>query len=85
MSGYLGNPDAESEHAWILNENAIHASRMELHGRVVTTCEMCGDTIARARVELARAIEMKCIMCVSCQSIVEQQPRARIKMLDWIL
>lgn len=85
MSGYTGNPDAESEHALILSENAIHESQLALQGRITSTCEMCGESIAPARVAYAVKHQIRCTTCIACQQVVEQQPRRRIKMLDRIL
>lgn len=84
MSGYAG-PDLESEHALILSENGIEASRVELRGQVLTECNDCGNTINPKRVEFLRSKDMKCERCVVCQSIFDAKPKRGIKMLDRIL
>ena len=83
MSGYLGNPDAESEHALVLAENGVMASRVMLQGRVLAHCADCGDTIPAARRAYALSKEMKCEYCVPCQSHHDAAPH--VKMLDRIL
>ena len=83
MSGYTGNPDAEAEHALVLSENGINASRMMLLGRVLSHCNECGDPIPEARRQYALKAEMKCEYCVPCQAYHDRAPR--IKMLDRIL
>ena len=42
MSGYTGNPDAESEHALILSENGVNACRSVVEGPVLEECLDCG-------------------------------------------
>lgn len=80
MSGYLGNADAESEHAIILNENAIAAARAAMPtGPSATVCYDCGDVIPQAR----RIAQVGCKFCVSCQGYHDKHQR--IKMLDRIL
>ncbi len=83
MSGYIGNPDAESEHALIFAENGVRASQAMLIGQVLTHCRACGDEIPEARRQFAINKQMKCEYCVSCQSQHDAPPR--IKMLDRIL
>jgi hypothetical protein len=83
MSGYTGNPDAESEQALIFAENGVHASRMMLQGRVLFHCNECGAPIPEARRAYALKEEMKCEYCVPCQAYHDKAPR--IKMLDRIL
>lgn len=83
MSGYTGNPDAEAEHALVLSENGIHASRQLLEGRVLTHCADCGERIPVARRQYAIKANMKCEYCVSCQEAHDKAPR--VKMLDRIL
>lgn len=39
MSGYTGNPDAESEHALIINENGIRRSQSMVEGPVLDECQ----------------------------------------------
>jgi len=85
MSGYTGNPDAESEHALIINENGIHAVRERMQGPILTECQECGNNIPEARVLAMRKNGMKCVMCVGCQEEDDKKPKARIKMLDRIL
>lgn len=83
MSGYTGNPDAEAEQALIINENGIHASRMQLEGPVYTECQNCGDDIPEARVLALKRNGMKCMYCIGCQDKCNRAPK--IKMLDRIL
>lgn len=83
MSGYAGNGDLESEHALVLSENGIHASRLMLKGRVLTHCNDCGDEIPAMWVAYALKANIKCEYCVSCQTHHDRRPN--IKMLDRIL
>jgi len=83
MSGYLGNPDAESEHALILAENGIDAARAMLAGPVLEDCQNCDEPIDPKRVAALRANGMKCMYCIICQSKFDAAPK--IKMLDRIL
>ena len=83
MSGYLGNPDAEAEHALVLAENGIMAARAMLQGRALTHCLNCGIPIPEARRRYALGADMKCEYCVTCQEAYDRAPR--IKMLDRIL
>lgn len=83
MSGYGGNPDMEAEHAMILVENSIHASRLMLEGAVRTRCLDCGEPIVEARRTYALKAGIRCEYCVSCQE-GHDTPR-RIKMLDRVL
>ena len=83
MSGYTGNPDAESEHALILAENGVEAVRTMLVGRVLSHCLDCGDSIPEARRQFATKLGHKCEYCVTCQSDHDSPPK--IKMLDRIL
>lgn len=85
MSGYIGNPDAEADHALILNENGINAVREALSGRILTHCRECGDQIDPKRVALARSYGMRCELCIDCQREEDKKPKTRIKMLDRIL
>ena len=85
MSGYAGNSDLEAEHALILSENGIHASREAISGRVLEYCVECGEKINPLRVEFARKHGIKCEMCVGCQEVEDKKPKSRIKMLDRIL
>lgn len=85
MSGYLGNPDAESEQALIFAENGVHAIRSEIEGPVLEECVDCGDEIPADRQQAMLRNGMKCLRCVSCQSGFDKKPRPRIKMLDRIL
>lgn len=84
MSGYAGADD-ESLHAIILSENGVHAAQQEIAGAVVDFCIDCGDEIEKRRVEFARHHKMKCVRCISCQEQYDRRPKARVKMLDWIL
>jgi RNA polymerase-binding transcription factor DksA len=83
MSGYIGNPDAEAEHALILSENGINASRSMIEGPVLEDCLNCGEEINPMRVEALRKIGMRCCFCVSCQ-VHHDKPRS-VRMLDRIL
>lgn len=83
MSGYIGNPDAESEHALILAENGVHAAQQMLVGPVLTECHDCGEEIHPKRVEFARQQGMKCMYCISCQPKYDKVQS--VKMLDRIL
>lgn len=83
MSGYLGNPDAEAEHALILAENGINAAKAMVEGPVLEDCLDCGEEIAPARVEAMRKINMRCMYCILCQE-QHDVPR-RVRMLDRIL
>lgn len=74
MSGFAGNPDLESEHALIMSENGVEASRAMLIGRVLTECLDCGNTINPKRVEYALKHNMKCEYCIDCQSNHDQVP-----------
>lgn len=85
MSGYTGNPDAEAEHALILAENGIYAAQQELSGRVLTHCLECGEEIDPKRIQFCVDKNMKCEYCIICQAIIEKQPKAKVRMLDWIL
>jgi RNA polymerase-binding transcription factor DksA len=84
MSGYIGNPDAEAEHALILSENGVAAARQQMAGRVLTHCLECHDEIPEARRQAAIRGEFKCWYCISCQEIADKN-KPRIKMLDRIL
>ncbi len=81
MSGYLGNPDAESEHAIILSENGIQAARSKLpSGRFrFQFCFDCGDEIPTMR----REAIVGCMFCVLCAPAYERI--GKVKMLDRIL
>lgn len=83
MSGYTGNPDAESEQALIANENAIYASQMMLVGPVLEECLDCGEDINPLRVAAMRKNGMKCMFCLTCQP--KHDTQGRVKMLDRIL
>lgn len=83
MSGYIGNPDAESEHALILAENGIHAAQQMLVGPVLEECQDCGEEINPKRVAYARQQGMKCMYCIQCQ--VHHDKPVGVKMLDRIL
>ena len=80
MSGYTGNPDAESEHALILSENGVAAARAMLPtGESATHCWDCGEPIPEAR----RVAQKGCKYCVACQEDHDYLPKVR--MLDRIL
>lgn len=83
MSGYLGNPDAEAEHAAIVAENGVYASQQLLIGPQQDWCLDCGDAINPQRVAYLRLRSMKCVYCIKCQSL-HDKPHG-IKMLDRIL
>ena len=83
MSGYIGNPDAEAEHALILAENGIAAAQSMLKGQVRTHCLDCGEPIAEARRQAAIKANHKCEYCISCQPAHDRAPSVR--MLDRIL
>lgn len=83
MSGYLGNPDAESEHALILAENGISAARSLVEGPVLTECSDCGEDIDQRRVEALSRIGMRCMFCITCQP--KHDNPQRVRMLDRIL
>ncbi len=83
MSGYLGNPDAEAEHALVFAENGVAAAQAMLQGRVLARCADCGDPIPEARRAYALKQKMKCEYCVGCQSSHDKAPH--VKMLDRIL
>lgn len=84
MSGYAG-PDDESLHAIILSENGIHACQQALVGVILTHCLECGDEIDPRRVEFARKHNIKCEYCIDCQTEIDKLPKAKVKMLDWVL
>lgn len=80
MSGYLGNPDAESEHAIIVAENGIQAARDALPtGESAYACYDCGEPIPLAR----RQAQRGCKFCVVCQPYHDNH--RKVKMLDRIL
>jgi phage/conjugal plasmid C-4 type zinc finger TraR family protein len=80
MSGYGGNPDAEAEHALILQENGIAAARAMLPtGESATHCRDCGEPVPEARRQAMKG----CQYCIVCQPAHDHQPR--VKMLDRIL
>jgi len=83
MSGYAGNPDLEAEHALILAENGVHASRMLITGPVLDECSDCGEQINPLRVAALRQQGMRCMFCLSCQP--KHDKGGRVKMLDRIL
>ena len=83
MSGYGGNPDLESEHALIINENGIAASQQMLVGQILTECADCGEVINPKRVEYAIKHNMKCEYCMRCQPFHDAQPN--VKMLTKML
>ena len=83
MSGYIGNPDVEAEHAMILAENGIAAAQSMLEGRVLTHCLDCEEPIAEARRAAAIKSNHKCEYCISCQPAHDRAPA--IRMLDRIL
>lgn len=86
MSGYLGNPDAEAEHALILSENGVEAVRMSMTGSVRDFCldDDCGEPIPEARKDAARKAGMKCWYCISCQPKYDGK-LINVRMLDRIL
>lgn len=79
MSGY-GGPDLESEHAQILNDNAIADARAKLPDprREYLECQDCGADIPEGR----RKALPGASRCVQCQQEVDKQPRAKVRMLD---
>lgn len=83
MSGYIGNPDAEAEHALILAENGIAAAQAMLQGKVLTHCLDCEEPIAEPRRQAAIKSNHKCEYCISCQPNHDKAPS--IRMLDRIL
>ena len=83
MSGYIGNPDAEAEHAMILAENGIAAAQSMLEGRVLPHCLDSESPIAEARRAAAIKSNHKCEYCISCQPAHDRAPA--IRMLDRIL
>lgn len=83
MSGYGGNPDLESEHALIINENGIAASQQMLVGRVLTECADCGEIIPVARINACIKNNMKCEYCIKCQD--RNTMPVKIKMLTRML
>lgn len=85
MSGYIGNPDAEAEHALILAENGIAAAQSMLKGQVRTHCLDCEEPIAEARRQAAIKSNHKCDRCITCQQKFELRPQPKIRMLDRIL
>ena len=85
MSGYIGNPDAEAEHAMILAENGIAAAQSMLKGQVRTHCLDCEEPIAEPRRQAAIKSNHKCDRCLSCQQRFELRPQPKIRMLDRIL
>lgn len=83
MSGYIGNPDAESEHALHLAENGLDAVRSLLKkGAVLTHCLECEEEIAAARREFFIKRGQACSYCVECQPVAKLPS---IRMLDRIL
>ena len=85
MSGYIGNPDAEQEHALILAENGVESSRTLLRGSVRVNCKDCGNPIPELRRQAAMALSHKCDRCITCQQKFELRPQPKIRMLDRIL
>lgn len=83
MSGYLGNPDAEAEHAIILAENGINASRLMLEGPIRERCLECNCIIDQRRRIAAVHNKMKCIYCIHCQNMHDKHPK--IQMLTKML
>lgn len=83
MSGYIGNPDAEAEHALILSENGIRAAQSMIDGPVLEECIDCGEEIAPQRVAALRKMQMKCMYCIRCQSAHDRP--GGVRMLDRIL
>lgn len=80
------NADAESEHALILSENAIHAVQQQLAlqrmlpSRKTCKDEDCGNEIPEARRQLVPGVQY-CVHCAPKHQVRQQ----RIKMLDRIL
>ena len=85
MSGYIGNPDAEAEHAMILAENGIAAAQSMLKGKVLVNCNDCGEPIPEARRQAAIKANHKCDRCITCQQKFELRPQPKIRMLDRII
>lgn len=83
MSGYIGNPDAEAEHALILAENGIGAARSMIEGPVLEDCLDCGEEINPLRITVMKKIGMRCYYCLTCQPR-HDRPRG-VRMLDRIL
>ena len=83
MSGYIGNPDAEAEHALILSENGINAARSMIEGPQLEYCLDCAESINPLRVIAMRKLNMKCMYCITCQPLHDKAPGVR--MLDRIL
>jgi RNA polymerase-binding transcription factor DksA len=83
LSGYIGNPDAEAEHALILAENGVASSQQMLKGAVLVYCLDCGDEIKLARRQAAQALGHTCKYCIECQP--SHDKAAKVKMLDRIL
>lgn len=84
MSGYIGNPDAESEHALILAENGVHAARQMLEaGTVEHFCLDCGEDIPEGRRTFFLQRGQKCHYCVTCAP--KHVFQTKTKMLDWVL
>lgn len=83
MSGFSGDPDAESKLAIQMSENGIEAHRQALQGRVLTECLDCGREINPKRVEFLRSKNMKCEYCIECQSKYDgiKLPQMLTKML----
>ena len=84
MSGYAG-PDDESLHAIILSENGIHACQQELVGSVLAYCLECGEKIDPNRVQACVDNNMRCEYCIDCQCEIDKLPKAKTKMLNWVL
>lgn len=83
MSGYIGNPDAESEHALIFAENGVDAARsLLISGKVNTHCDDCGEPIAEGRRQFFIQRNQRCLYCVDCQPVLVAP---RVRMLDRIL
>lgn len=83
VSGYGGNPDLEAEHALILAENGINASRSMVVGPVLDDCLDCGESINPRRIEAMKRIRMRCMYCLTCQP--KYDTINKVKMLDRIL
>lgn len=83
MSGYGGSPDLEAEHALIMSENGIDASRSMLIGEVRKHCLNCEEPIPEPRRQFALKLGHKCLYCIECQDACDKQPK--VKMLDWVL